>query len=144
MFVRERLSCLAKEERESFSKAPTSEVLFVTLFSVPLVERKNDSARFFFFIKEPLVLLLYFISILRSKVTHAGSIHEYTQLVMLTHHSHLKGLTVICHSWSQAEPNNYDGEYDWEPGIHDKLVKPDVTDVIWVWISIKGGNTQRV
>ncbi len=31
------------------------------------------------------VLLLYLISILNSKVTHTDSIHEYTQLVMLTH-----------------------------------------------------------
>ncbi len=41
--------------------------------------------------KEPLVLLLYLISIVSCKVTHTGSIHKYTQLAMLTHYSPLRG-----------------------------------------------------
>ena len=36
-----------------------------------------------------LILFLYPISIPSSKVTHTGSIHKYTQLVMLTHYSPL-------------------------------------------------------
>jgi hypothetical protein len=54
--------------------------------------------------QKPLVLLLYRISILISKVTHTGSIHNYTQLVLHIHYSPL-GLNAICHAWSQAELN---------------------------------------
>ena len=42
----------------------------------------------FFFL---LILLLYPISILSSKVIHNGSIHKYTELVMFTHYSPLRG-----------------------------------------------------
>ncbi len=49
-------------------------------------------AKVLFYKKKSLQILLFYpISILSSKVKHNGSIHKYTQLVMLTHYSHLKG-----------------------------------------------------
>ena len=54
--------------------------------------------------KEPLVLLLYLISILNSQVIHTESIQKCTEVVMLAHYSPLKALTAICHAWSPAEP----------------------------------------
>jgi hypothetical protein len=56
--------------------------------------RKGQKAKAFSFSikkKSLPILLLYPISILSRKVKHNGSIHKYTQLVMLTHYSPLRG-----------------------------------------------------
>jgi len=53
-----------------------------------LVEKKKDLESLFLFL---LILFLYPISIPSSKVTHNGSIHKYTQVVILTHYSPLRG-----------------------------------------------------
>ena len=57
--------------------------------------RKREKAKAFSFCNKKSLpkksLLLYPISILSSKVKHNGSIYKYTQLVMLTHYSPLRG-----------------------------------------------------
>ncbi len=65
----------------------------------------RDSGNFFFYKKKsPLLWLSYLF--FSSKVTHTRSIHKYAQSVMLTHYSSHEGLTPICHTWSQTEPNS--------------------------------------
>jgi hypothetical protein len=54
-------------------------------------KRKSKSIFFLYKKKSRPILLLYPISILSSKVKHNGSRHKYTQLVMLTHYSPLRG-----------------------------------------------------
>jgi hypothetical protein len=61
---------------------PNVPALLLESFSA---EKKNEEFFSFSSNKEPPVLLLYLISILSSQVTHTGSIHKCTQLVMLTH-----------------------------------------------------------
>ncbi len=56
----------------------------------------------------PVQLHTHPISILSSKVKHNGSIHKYTQLVMLTHYSHLRGwlpFITLGHKHNQTPPH---------------------------------------
>ena len=68
-----------------YPEEPQARSLTELLF---LAEKKKDLEPLFLF---PLIPLLYQISILSSKVIHNGSIQKYTQLVMLTHYSPLRG-----------------------------------------------------
>jgi hypothetical protein len=90
------ITSYAKTNQNPFraAKADSSNVFF---------KRKRPEHFSFSSYKEPLLLFLYRISILSSKVAHTGSIHEYTRPVMLIVTP--KGLTAICHAWSQADPN---------------------------------------
>jgi hypothetical protein len=62
------------------------------LAEILFYEKRKNKSIFFFCKKKSLpILLLYPIYILSSKVKHNGSMHKYTQLVMLTHYSPLRG-----------------------------------------------------
>jgi len=63
--------------------------------------KEKKQSIFFFYEKKSLLLFLSYL-FFSSKVTHARSIHKYTQPVMLTHYSTAERLTPICHAWSQA------------------------------------------
>ena len=70
--------------------------------------RKREKSKSIFHKKKSLlILLLYPISILSSKVIHNGSIHKYTQLLMLTHYSPLRLPSVtLGHKHNQTPPHD--------------------------------------
>ncbi len=79
-----------------------------------LAEKKKDLEPLFLFL---LILLLYPISILSSKVTHNGSIQKYTQLVMLTHYSPLRGWLpsfTLGHKQNQTPPHASNRSVKWQ------------------------------
>ncbi len=70
-----------------------------------LTEKKKDLE---FLVLFQLILLLCPISVPSCKVTHTGSIHKYTQIVMITHYSSLRGwLPSVTFGHKQNQTQQY-------------------------------------